>query len=486
MMNKCSFGLLPVLLLVALVGCKKDPGKISPPPRPGEEGDRTAAEQVLDSVYSKYQQLSYWASSIEMVDPISDLTDNYTDPERLLAYLKSQTPEKNDFVYHPEYSGPLDRFSWLEDLSDASSSAARADRAEGYGFYLAAGGGRTDSIYVYFVEGGSPAAEAGMRRGQRVVEMQGDRDMVGANVPNVERYVLQDQLNMVVYDEAGGEKEFDMTYTSYEIDPLVRDTVYQRGGDRIGYLALSSFEELYSQDGATTPLYDNLEAIFDRFGSGPDRIDELILDFRYNVGGYVSTAVHFANKVINVAGDKKTMFSYDVNRRLAEQRDRGDKEFADEIFARNSQLDLRRVYFLVTDNTASASEIVIAALMPYMDVQIIADNRATYGKPVGFFREDISKDLGLWAASFKIVNADGFTDYWDGIPATKSGVFDNYYLDFGDPNENMTKSAIDHITKGVFSGRATTQKADVRSGISDPETSRKINARPIREMKKQK
>src|SRR5690606_40007353 len=116
-------------------------GKISPTPRPGEDGDRTAAEQVLDSVYSKYKQLSYWASSIEVVDPISDLTDNYTDPERLLAYLKSQTPEKTDFVYHPDYSGPLDRFSWLVDLSDASSGAARADRAEGYGFYLAAGRG---------------------------------------------------------------------------------------------------------------------------------------------------------------------------------------------------------------------------------------------------------------------------------------------------------------------------------------------------------
>src|SRR5690606_40526856 len=86
---------------------------------------------------------------------------------------------------------------------------------------------------------GSAGEKAGRRRVQRVIERQGDRDLVGANAPTVERYVLQDQLNMGVYGESGGEKEFDMTYTSYEIDPLVRDTVYHRGGDRIGYLALS-------------------------------------------------------------------------------------------------------------------------------------------------------------------------------------------------------------------------------------------------------
>src|SRR5690606_19711704 len=105
--------LLALLTLLVVMGCEKDPEKISPPPRPDDDGGPSAAH-VLDSVYSTYKRLSYWESAVEVYDPISDLTDDYSDAHRLLSYLKSQTPKKTDYVFHPEYSGPLDRFSWVE------------------------------------------------------------------------------------------------------------------------------------------------------------------------------------------------------------------------------------------------------------------------------------------------------------------------------------------------------------------------------------
>lgn len=477
--------LLALLTLLVVMGCEKDPEKISPPPRPDDDGGPSAAH-VLDSVYSTYKRLSYWESAVEVYDPISDLTDDYSDAHRLLSYLKSQTPKKTDYVFHPEYSGPLDRFSWVEDLTETSGSSARADLADGYGLYLTFDGSKSDSLFVYFVEGGSPAAKAGIRRGQRVTQMEGDSDMVYDNVKNIEEYLERKALNLTVYSEATGEIDFDLSYTSYDIDPIVQDTVYQRGNNRVGYLALSSFEELQTTSGADSKLYQSLESIFDAFGSGNQKINELIVDLRYNGGGYVRTARYLANKIIHSGGDKKVMFSYDVNKNLAAERDRGDKEFAEELFARDNNLDLKRVYFLVTDYTASASEIVIAALMPYMDVQIIADRRATYGKPVGFFREDISDDIGLWAASFKIVNADGYSDYWDGIPASKSNVFDNFYLDFGDPNENMTKAALNHIATGTFSAAAGDTRASTGSSSRLSDGAKKLNTIEVQGMRKRK
>lgn len=489
-MKRNIFGQFLILVfLLTTIGCEKDPAKISPPPRPGGDDDNGAIseQRVLDSVYSKYKSLSYWTSSIEVVDPISDLTANYSSAERLLSYLKSQTPEKTDYVFHPEYSGPLDRFSWIEELDESSSSSARADLADGYGLYLTFDGRKNDSLFVYFVEGGSPAAKAGMKRGQRIIEMEGDSTMVYSNLANIEDYIERGNLHLTVYDESGGTGAFDLTYATYDIDPVVRDTIYQRGADRIGYLALSSFEELQSGSGSSTAMHQKLERIFESFEAGNQKINELIVDLRYNGGGYVSTATYLANKIINPSGDKKVMFSYDINAHLAAERERGDDEFADELFERNNSLDLRRIYFLVTDYTASASEIVISALMPYMDVQIIADTRATYGKPVGFFREDIFGEVGLWAASFKIVNADGYSDYWDGIPANRSHVFDNFYRDFGDPNENMTKAAIDHITKGTFSAASSDSRASSRrtAGAADIQT-RKLNSVEVRGMRKTK
>ena len=293
-------------------------------------------------------------------------------------------------------------------------------------------------------------------------------------------------MNITVYSESKGELDFDLAYTTYDIDPIVQDTIYERGNDRIGYLALSSFEELQHDNGSSTQLHQNLERIFDAFGTGGKKINELIIDLRYNGGGYVSTATYLANKIINPSGNEQVMFSYDVNKNLEAEREQGDQEFADEIFKRANNLELQRVYFLVTDYTASASEIVIAALMPYMDVQIIADSRATYGKPVGFFREDILGDIGLWAASFKIVNADGYSDYWDGIPASKSNVFDNFYRDFGDPTESMTKAAIDHITKGTFSASANDARASTRDASGGERNTKKLNVVDVQGMRKSK
>ncbi|MGO1648054.1 MAG: S41 family peptidase [Sphingobacterium sp.] len=477
---------LILVMLLTVVSCKKDPAQISPPPRPGGDGDRTSEQRVLDSVYSKYKKLSYWESSIEIADPISDLTDSYTHAEGLLSYLKSQTPKKTDYVVHPEYSGPLDRFSWIEDLDGGTSSSARADLADGYGLYLTFDGSKEDSLFVYFVEGGSPGAEAGIKRGQRVIQMEGDSAMVYSNLTNITDYIEGNKLNITVYSESKGELDLDLTYTTYDIDPIVQDTIYQRGNDRIGYLALSSFEEMQNDNGSPTPMHQNLERIFDAFGAGGKKINELIIDLRYNGGGYVSTASYLANKIINPSGNEQVMFSYDVNKNLETEREQGDREFADEVFKRANNLELQRVYFLVTDYTASASEIVIAALMPYMDVQIIADGRATYGKPVGFFREDILGDIGLWAASFKIVNADGYSDYWDGIPASRSNVFDNFYRDFGDPTESMTKAAIDHITTGTFSAKANDVRASSRAARGGEGNTKKLNTVDVQGMRKSK
>src|SRR5690606_12602530 len=201
----------------------------------------------------------------------------------------------------------------------------------------------------------------------------------------------------------------------------------------------------------------------------------LIVDLRYNTGGYVNTAIYLNNKIINSAGNGKLMFSYEVNKNLELERKNGSLDFVPENFKRNNNTEIKNVYFLVSDMTASASEIVISALKPYMNVQIIAEYQSTYGKPVGFFREDIKDKIGLWAASFKIVNADGFTDYWDGIVANRKNVLDNIYLPLGDPDENMIKTALTHISTGSYANFRSSARASISTNETNVERRKNVN-----------
>jgi len=461
------------LSLCLIFGCSKDPSKITAPPKPIVEEKRTDAQKLLDSVYYHYKYLSLWESSIEQADPISSLTDKYTDSNVLLRYLKNQTPVKSDFVFHKEYAGAIDRFSWIEELTSISANSSKADVADGYGVFLTFDPSRGDSLFVYFVEGGSPGFKSAVYRGDKILQMNGDKNMVYANRFKIESYLSDSKLELITENIAHQKKTHALTYTTYTIDPVLKSTTFQQASKNIGYLALSSFEEIENESGSKTPLFNALESIFSQFKA--KNISDLIVDFRYNTGGYVSTAIYLNNKIINSAGNGKLMFSYEVNKNLEIERENGDQNFIPEIFKRNNSTEIKNVYFLVSDMTASASEIVISALKPYLNVQIIAEYQSTYGKPVGFFREDIMGEIGLWAASFKIVNAAGFTDYWDGIAANKSNVLDNIYLPLGDPQENMIKTALTHISTGSYSNSKTAARASALTTETVQERKKYVN-----------
>lgn len=479
MKNTLLGKLLVLLTIVSIIGCKKDVKEIDPPPRP-DGGDRSIDQQVLDSVYSKYKYLSYWESSIEVANPISKLTDKYTDYNVLLSYLMGQTPAKTDYKFHPNYDGPMDRFSWIEDIETDSKASIRADLADGYGLYMAFDGNRNDSLFVFFVEGGSPGEKAGIKRGDKVLEMQGDKKMIYANKTKIDEYIEGKTLSIKTESTSKVQKSNNLTYTSYDIQPFQLGKVFAENGMKAGYIGLSSFEELTS-GGNDTKMKRRIDSTFNVFGT--QNINNLIVDLRYNGGGYVSSAIYLLNKIINSSGNGKVMFKYDLNKNLKKERDQGSQEFVDEIFKKNNSTEITNVVFLVSDYTASASEIVISALKPYMNVKIVGYDGATYGKPVGFFREDILNKVGLWAASFKIINAANYTDYWDGIPADYPFIDDNFYKQLGDPTEDMTRKGLDVLLSNVGK-KASTRSSRIQS--SSMRNVRELNKIPPRNMLKDK
>lgn len=458
--------LLPLFALLILFSCKKDITKITSPPKPEPPvASRTDDQKLKDSVYYYYKEQSYWTESIGTYDPISSFTDKYNSYDNVLTALMQQTP------VHAGYNGPIDRFSRIEDISSESSSRAkRADLADGYGIYLTfARVNGTVYLYAYFIEGGSPAESKGMRRGDRIIEVNGNTDMSENNTDFIQAALDGSKLKLKVLRDAKEVTVPEMTYTSYDINPVTKDSVLTVNGKKYGYLALSSFEEMTDDGGNSTAMLNDIDQAFSNFEN--NNVSELILDFRVNTGGYVSTAIYLADKIINSSGNNKLMLSYDMNKNMQKYKTGRGAQFADVMFSKRTQnLEVKKVVFLVTDYTASAAEIVISVLKPYMDVKLVAEKSATYGKPVGFFRQDIMDKIGLWAASFKIINASGYSDYWDGIPADIRNVTDNVTLDFGNTKENMIAAALNYLSTGSLtaSAREARSSTTLNSSFNTP------------------
>ena len=107
---------------------------------------------------------------------------------------------------------------------------------------------------------------------------------------------------------------------------------------------------------------------------------------------------------------------------------------------------MSRVFFIVSRETASASELLINNLHPYLDVKLIGDT--TFGKPVGFFPISIFK-YAIYPISFKTVNSVGSADYYDGFAPDKLSP-DGVNKNWGDVSEPSLQSALNYINTGSF------------------------------------
>jgi len=190
---------------------------------------------------------------------------------------------------------------------------------------------------------------------------------------------------------------------------------------------------------------DTAFSFFDKCG-----IKDLILDLRYNSGGYLHVAQGLASEIAgqSVFGSGSAFATLQFNNKNLDEN--YTYKFSDPDYG----LSFSRLVVISTRMTASASEAVMNGLKPFMDVISIGDT--TNGKPVGMNGWSVGDKYWYWPITFKIINKDNEGDYFDGFAPDKS-VPDDITHDFDDRNELCLKEAIRYLETGIFSAKGSGQ-----------------------------
>lgn len=278
---------------------------------------------------------------------------------------------------------------------------------------------------------GSPAAEAGLARGDRVVAIDG-RTVASLVQSGQSGAAFGDaidglSLDLTVERLDGSSRRIRLAKRVVTIPTVSVTKIFEADGRRIGYIFFRNFVR------PSTAALDEAFASLRAAGA-----TELVLDLRYNGGGLVDVAVHLASLIGGTPTAGQLLGRY-VHNDKQTSRNR-DLRFTTAAEA----LGLRRLVVVTTPASASASELVINALRPYLPVVVVGDR--TYGKPVGQYVLEFC-DKVLAPVAFSIRNASDEGDYYDGIPADCPAADDADHA-LGDPAEASLAEALTVLRTG--------------------------------------
>jgi carboxyl-terminal processing protease len=458
--------------------------------------DRT--QLTNDSLFLYAKQIYYWNDVLPGYDTFNprQYASDYNKELFTITQFKINPSTGKPFEYVAPEPGFLDetKYSYIQDITQnnpqTTASVPQAKNSvdlEGFGndigirpiSYL-----NTDnyngpfSLYVTAVYPNSPADKAGVKRGWLIKTINGTA--VGTSYTAQQSFLNSSlsessvALTGTKYSEGVAGESFSVTLksASYTSSPIYASKVITAGAKKIGYLALARFS---SESNAITVL-DNAFTTFSSQG-----VTDLVVDLRYNGGGYVSTAEHLVNLIAPSTATGTMFIEYyntmmqtgksvilknqprkDDNDKIVGTYDDYDYSPAGNTatFTKAGALNsVKNIVFLVSSSTASASELVINSLKPHMTVKLVGDT--TYGKPVGFFPVRLENRYDVYLASFETKNSAGQGGYYTGMVPdvnenlASSDFFDDPRYNFGEVKEKYLAKALSLLAPGITATGST-------------------------------
>ena len=373
---------------------------------------------------------------------------------------KSQVPDE----FFQSLLDAEDRFSWIQDdYADLLNSLQGINREAGYEYVLYKDDG-TDNVIaqILYVKSNSPAETAGLKRGDKITRINGQQMNTG-NYQTVLKNTSSNSYTITYEPLLIEEQKFDSEKTAtlstiiYSEDPNYLNKVIQINDKKIGYYVYNFFSSGAGQDSLK---YDvKMDEIFADFKA--QSITDLVLDLRFNSGGSETSATNLGSLIAPDASNDKIFFRREYNDRVENdvRSNMGESFLLSRLLNKGENIGNQlsgHVYILTGSRTASASELIINGLKPYMDVFLIGD--VTYGKNVGsisIYDEDDPKNTwGMQPIIVKVYNSLDQSDYSEGFVPNIENKDNNLLIyPLGDTREELLNKALEQITGAPIGGR---------------------------------
>lgn len=408
-MKKLVF-LLMLITLVA-VSCKKD--KILP------EDTGVTPEQARDTLYYIMKAYYYWYDLMPVVDRY-----NFSNPYDLLQAMRYRE---------------LDRWSFVADYEEFLSEMGGTFVGHGIRVGLA----EDNTARIAQIYNNAPLYAEGVRRGWKLKSVNG-YDIAAIFLANDDATYYTAfgpstagiTNNFIFENPEGNEVAIASTKASFSVNSVILyDTICLDAAKTkvAGHLVFESFIEPSEQELATA---------FNFFKQ--HNVQDLILDLRYNPGGYLYIAQELASYIggSSVAGETFAMQQYNKKWQAY--------NYSYPFLSISTSLNISKVVVITTRMTASASEAVMNGLAPHIEVVSVGDT--TDGKPMGMDGFICGQKYIFCPITFKLVNSAGDGDYFEGIAPEKTAS-DDITRDFNDKEETCLSEAILYLKTGSFSGK---------------------------------
>ena len=387
-----KFYLLPLIVTLFLYSCSKSDNEEVP---------------VNKEIYEIMQEIYLWYEYVPDVN-----ISLFNTPYELMDVLRYKT---------------LDKWSVVLTRDEFDQYFNKGEMI-GHGFLL--GLDNSNRLRIAFVYTSTQAYEKGIRRSW-IVRKINDVFVTPENYISLLGKSEIGIRNKFEFITPGGEiVSHYLTKEVLEIKAVLHYEILNIEDKNTGYMVFQDFIE------SAIPDIDETFASFIN-----NNLDELIIDLRYNGGGSISVATHIAGWLYGNAQSGKPLIKLLHNDKFEE---------LDTIITmphNEKGLNLDRVFFIGSNLTASASELLINGLEPFTEVILIGDN--THGKPVGMYTFSFTDyNYTILPVCFRFTNSNDEGDFYSGL-VPDSFAEDDLTKDFGDPQEDCLEVALNYIKTGI-------------------------------------